>query len=229
MTVKYHYDVVQKSDEWRALRCGLLTASEMSRIITPAKLLYAQNEKEKTHLYELAAQRVTKYVEPVFQSFDMIRGNEDEATAKNYYHETYHDVTDCGFITNDKFGFTLGFSPDAIVGDEGILECKSRLQKYQMETIVTEKMPDEYLIQIQSGLMISERPWCDFISYSGGMFMTTMRVHEDMVVQGAIFNAAVRFHEKLDKILQIYGENINKPNGRYIMTERRLPEGEMHL
>lgn len=229
MTVKYHYDIVQKSDEWRQLRCGLLTASEMKHIITPAKLLYASNEKEKTHLDELAAQRVNKYVEPQFKGFDMLRGEADESIAKNLYHEKETHIKDCGFITNDKWGFTLGFSPDALVGDEGFLECKSRLQKYQMRTLVDNEMPTDFLIQVQSAHLISERVWCDFMSFNGGMYMPILRVFPDDKIMAAIEVAAAIFHEKLQKVLEIYEENINKPGARYIMTERRPAEQEMYV
>ena len=44
MTIKYHADITQGSDEWFALRCGLLTASEMKLILTPT-LKKANNEK----------------------------------------------------------------------------------------------------------------------------------------------------------------------------------------
>lgn len=222
--IKYHYDLTQGEPEWCAARCGLLTASEMNRIITPAKLQYAQNEKERTHLYELLSQRITNYVEPVYQTFDMARGKLDEADAKNLYHENYARIKDCGFITNDKWGFTLGFSPDALVGDDGLLECKSRMQKYQVETILTDKCPDEFMIQVQSGLLISERKWVDFISYCGGMPMGTWRVHADPKFQTAIETAAKTFHERLDALLKVYHEKIKNPDARFLPTERRVEE-----
>ena len=35
MTITYHPELIQGSDEWHAARCGLLTASEMKLIVTP--------------------------------------------------------------------------------------------------------------------------------------------------------------------------------------------------
>jgi len=222
--IKYYYNMIQGTEEWHAARCGLLTASEMKLIITPAKLQYAQNDKEKAHLYQLLAQRITNYVEPIYQTFDMLRGKEDEADAKNLYHEKYSPITDCGFITNDKWGFTLGFSPDALVGEDGILECKSRMQKYQVETIIADKCPDEFMIQVQSGLLVSERKWTDFISYCGGMYMGTWRVYADPKIQAAIETAATIFHERIDALLKIYEDKIKNPDARFIPTERRVEQ-----
>lgn len=229
MAIKYHAHLTQGTEEWAAARCGLLTASEMKNIITPAKLQYAQNDKEKSHLYEIAAQRITKYVEPNYVSNDMMRGKDDELDAKRYYCDHYAEVRDMGFITNDKWGFTLGFSPDGLVGDDGIIECKGRRQKYHIETILNMVMPDEFKIQVQTGLLVSERKWCDFISFCGGMPMLTLRIEEDTAMQHAILEAAATFHEKLDRILAQYEEKISDASVRTVPTERRPPEQDIHL
>lgn len=225
--IKYHRDFIQHSDEWRAARCGLLTASEMDRIITPAKLQYSSSKETKTHLFELMAQRVNSYVEPQFQNFDMQRGEEDESRARETYHEKFAPVDTCGFVTNDKWGFTLGFSPDGIVGDDGIIEAKSRLQKYQMQTIVQNEMPDDFKIQVQTGLLVTERAWCDFITYCGGMKMWVLRVMADKAVQNAILAAATQFEETLAAMMKIYDERLSSPDARFVDTER--VEREMHV
>lgn len=224
MTIKYYTDLVQGGDEWYAARLGLLTASEMKFIITPAKLQYAQNDKEKSHLYELLAQRINQYVEPHYIGDDMLRGQGDEFHAKIAYNDKYAGVQDCGFITNDKFGFTLGYSPDALVGDDGLIECKSRKQKFQVETILANEMPDEFKIQVQTGLLVSERKWIDFVSYCGGMPMLTLRIESDEKVQTAIIAAATTFHTKLDAMMQTYNERIADPTARLLPTERVIEQ-----
>ena len=220
--IKYYSELVQGSDEWIAVRCGILTASEMKNIITPAKLQYAQNDKERAHLYELVAQRVTGYVEPHYISDDMLRGQGDEFSAKIVYNEKYAPVTDCGFVTNDKWGFTLGYSPDGLIGDDGLIECKSRRQKYQMQTILDKSMPQDYMLQVQTGLLVSERKWCDFISYCGGMHMFTYRVYPDAKVQEAIVTAATTFHAKMDAMLEDYSLALDDPELHLIPTERTI-------
>ena len=59
MTITIHESVEQGSDEWLALRCGLITASEMKLLLTLAKLAIADNDKVRAHVWELLAQRVT--------------------------------------------------------------------------------------------------------------------------------------------------------------------------
>lgn len=220
--ITYFEDLIQGSDEWLAARCGLITASECKLIITPT-LKIANNDKVKMHLYELCAQRITKYVEPSFISDDMSRGNFDEIEARIIYNDKISPVTEMGFITNDKFGYTIGYSPDSLVGEDGQIEIKSRKQKFQMQTIATDEIDTDFLIQIQTGLMVSERKWCDFIQYSGGMPMYIKRCYPDDVVQKAIIAATKDFEEKAKEIIESYNNNAPK----YLMTERKIYETEI--
>lgn len=228
MGVKIHDNFEQGSEEWYAARCGLLTASEMGLIITPAKLGAANNDKSRSHLYELLAQRVTKYVEPTYVGDAMLRGKADEIEARAMYEKEYEPVTEVGFITNDRWGFTLGYSPDGLIGEDGTIEIKSRCQKYQMETILSNEMPNDFLLQVQTGLIVSERKWCDFVSYCGGMPMLTLRVYADDAVQSAILDVAAKFEEKLQDKLEQYDAAISAPSSRLIPTERRI-EMEMFV
>lgn len=225
--IKYHNELVQGTDEWLAARCGLLTASEMKLIITPT-LKIASNEKERAHLYELAAQRITKYVEPSYISDDMLRGMTDEGDAKIKYTEKYGvPIQEVGFITNDKWGFTIGYSPDGLIGNDGQIECKSRRQKFQIETILSGECPADYMIQIQTGMLASERSWCDFVTYSAGLPMMTVRVHPDDEIQKAILDAAAMFEGKLQKKIIEYHDALAALPSRFIETERKIYDEEI--
>jgi len=241
--IRYYPDLIQGSDEWLAARCGLLTASEMHLAVTIPKpetrikkdgtpykqreITPAETDACRSHVWELAAQRMTKYVEPTYIGDDMLRGMDDEILARGLYEKTYAPVTTMGFITNDRWGFTIGCSPDGLVGEHGTLECKSRRQKYQFETIATRTMPDDYVLQVQTALLVSEREWCDFISYSGGQPMITIRVYPDAKIQAAIVEAAIAFERQIVERIDQY--NATMASGmRLIPTERRV-EQEMHL
>jgi predicted phage-related endonuclease len=223
--IKYHNDLIQGSEEWLAARCGLLTASEMKMILTPT-LKVASNDKERAHLYELLAQRITNYVEPHYINDDMLRGQVDEIEARALYEKHYAPVEEVGFITNDRWGFTVGYSPDGLVGDDGLIECKSRRQRFQIETIVSDEIPPEYLLQLQTGLLVSEREWIDFASYSGGLPMAKMRVYPDRAIQDAIIVAATAFEERLELKRRLYLATMARRE--YIPTERRI-EQEMYI
>lgn len=234
MTIRYHTEadgspLIQGSDAWRAVRCGLLTASEMKLIITPT-LKIADNEKEKTHLYELLAQRVTQHVELNYVNDDMLRGKEEEIYARAAYEEHYAPVQEVGFITNDEFGFTLGCSPDGLVGTDGQIEAKSRMQKHQMKTIIEciDKgvAPDDFTIQIQTALLVTKREWCDFLTYCGGLWMATIRIYPIPEVQDAILKASAAFEKRIAEKMAKYHAITNplKSSARLIPTERRVEQ-----
>jgi len=218
--IRYFPDLEQGSDAWLAARCGLLTASEMKLIIRSDKLIYDLNDDEKAHIYEIASQRITGYTEQQFISFDMQRGNEDELRAKIIYNEKVTAIEECGFITNDNFGFTLGYSPDFLVGEDGLGECKSRRQKWQFETIALRRVPAEFVIQIQTGLLVSGRQWLDFLSYCGGMKMMILRVYPDSRIQNAIISAAGVFERNVQRVIERYKEALNDGNLDFFDTER---------
>lgn len=203
MTITHHPHVEQGSDEWLQLRCGLLTASEMKLILTPT-LKAANNDKTRAHAYELAYQRITNHVEPQYISDAMLRGQEDEIYARQAYADHYAPVTETGFVTNDKWGFTIGYSPDGLVGNDGLIECKSRCGKYQVQTIASDAVPDDYVLQLQTALLVTERKWIDFISYCGGLPVFVKRVEPDEQVQEAIIAAATGFQERVDDIVRDY-------------------------
>ena len=222
MTVTIHDQFEQGSQQWLDARLGLLTASEMKLILTPT-LKVAANDKERAHLYELLAQRVTKYVEPRWVSDDMLRGTTDEHEARALYSLHHAPTTECGFITNDKWGFTVGFSPDGLVNADGLIECKSRRQRFQVETFIEGAMPADYLMQCQTGLLVSERQWVDFVSYSAGLPLFVCRVHPDEAVQTAIIEAASAFEQRLATKLEAYRDALaSQPV--LIETERKEEE-----
>lgn len=232
MPIKHH-DFEQGSDAWIAARCGLLTASEMHLIVTPT-LKVASNDKERAHLYDLCAQRITKYVEPAYIGDAMLRGMADEVEARQIYAKHFAPVTPVGFITNDKWGFTLGYSPDGLVNGKGAIECKSRMQKHHLKTLIenvgTDKsttIPEDFVIQVQTGIMVAELDWMDFVSYCGGMPMAVIRVLPNAAVQEAILKAASEFESRLAAKMDIYLGALES-GARLIPTERKI-EQEMYI
>lgn len=226
MGIVYHRDLIQGSEEWHAARCGLLTASEIKLILTPT-LKIADNVKTRAHLWELAAQRISRYVEPSYIGDDMLRGWEDEITARKLYAEHFAPVEEVGFVTNDKWGFTLGYSPDGLAGDDGQIECKSRRQKFQIQTIVEHyesgAIPEDYQLQVQTGLLVTGRKWCDLVSYSGGLPMVTMRVEADRTIQDAIIDAASKFEARINEVVADYHAALES-DPTLIPTERRIEQ-----
>jgi hypothetical protein len=157
-------DLVQGSEEWLKERKGVATCSEFSNIITPSK-----GEESKSlakYAKKLALELLyDKLTENTFKSAAMLAGNELEAVARDLYQEkTFNLVEQVGFIKSDLGNF--GFSPDGLVGEKGIIEIKCLEAEAHSEIILNNEMPLDYKCQVQGGLWISEREWCDFIAYN---------------------------------------------------------------
>ena len=112
-----------------------------------------------------------------------------------------------GFITNEKHPF-FGYSPDGLVGDDGLIEIKSRDPHLHLATISAhakgQGAPIEYMAQMQAGLLLSEREWCDFLSFSHGLPMLRIRVQRDEEYIDAIKAAAMEFEVSVQSIMTNY-------------------------
>lgn len=229
MTIKIHTDMIQGSDEWHQIRCGLITASEVKFLLTPT-LKKADNDKSRSHIWELAAQRISNYVEPSYITDDMLRGSEEEFYARQLYSENHAPVEEVGFVTNDEFGFVLGCSPDGLVGTDGAIECKSRRQKYQVQTIVEHwrdgTTPIDYMLQCQSVMIACKRQWIDLCSYSGGLPFIPMRIERDPVMEEAILEACTHAETKINQIVEDFFAAVEAR--KLLPTERRVEE-EMYV
>lgn len=227
MTITYHPEMIQGSDDWMSSRRGLITASEVRHIITPT-LKIADNDQTRSHVYELAAQRITDYTEPTYIGDEMIRGMTDEPIARQLYNDNFAPVTGCGFITNDDNGFTIGYSPDGLVGDDGLIEVKGRRQKFTVQSIVEGEVPKEHMLQIQTGLLVTGRKWCDYLSFTGGMPLLPIRVYPDEKVHEAIITACKAFEARIQTVINAYHERLL--NKKWVMTERLVEaDGEIVL
>ena len=224
MSATYHRNIIQGTEEWLKLRCGVITASEIKTILTPSGKP-ASNDKARAYIWQKASERITGFLEPAFETRDMLRGHDDEGFAKHEYSRHFEPVSDCGFITQQFIGgITIGYSPDGLVGNTGLIECKSRKPKFQIETLLnyqqSKEIPSEFMAQIQTGLMVTGREWCDFISYCGGLPMITIRVFPDRVYQARILDAVYEAEQQIQDIVTRYQSALDS-GMKLIPTERR--------
>tara|TARA_B100000497_G_C7493178_1_gene301701 strand:- start:48 stop:650 length:603 start_codon:yes stop_codon:yes gene_type:complete len=152
-------DIEQGSQEWLQLRLGVATASNFKKIITSTGV---ESKSLKDYAFELASDSLLTEPEASFQSEAMLRGNELEEEARSYYSFVNDiKIDQVTFIKKDN----IGYSPDGLISDNGLIEIKCPLKKNHLKYLIDNKLPSEYKSQVQGGLYISEREYCDFISY----------------------------------------------------------------
>ena len=207
MTLTIYEDLEQGTDEWLALRCGVVTASIIGKLITPKTVKVASNDTSRAAVEALVAERIEGKPEEVWVSSDMDRGTRDEPFARDLYARHHAPVDEIGFMVRDDWGFQIGFSPDGLVGDDGLIEIKSRKPKIQMRTIIRDEVPLENMAQIQTGLLVSGRDWLDYVSYAGGWPLYVKRVLPDPRWQSAIVEAVAGFEEQAQALMDAYAAN----------------------
>lgn len=204
MTLHIYEDLEQGTDEWLAARAGIVTASVVGKLVT-STLKVANNETSRGLTATLVSERITGHVEYVHPSAAMTRGTLDEPYARDVYSERYAPATQLGFMVRDFGAYKIGYSPDGVIGDDGLLEIKSRAQKIQLATFLDDEVPAENMAQLQTGLLVSGHDWIDYMSYTGGMPPYVKRVYPDPawfdVIHAAAAHLEVVAAEMLDKYL----------------------------
>ena len=152
--------IEQGSPEWLQLRLGVATASDFKKIITSTG---KESKTLKDYALELASESLLTEPESSYKSEAMQRGNDLEDEARKYYSFiTDTKVDQVTFIKKDD---EIGYSPDGLIDDNGSIEIKCPQKKNHLKYLVDNKLPAEYKSQVQGGLYISGRDYCDFISY----------------------------------------------------------------
>jgi hypothetical protein len=180
MTLTIYEDLEQGTPEWFEARCGIVTASTVGKLLTSTGKV-ASNDTSRNLTQSLIAERITGRVEYTYPNRDMQRGTMLEPFARDLYSARYAPVKEVGFMRLDHpDAWSLGYSPDGLVGDDGLLEIKSRSPRIQINTIMWDRVPGANMAQLQAGLLVSGREWIDYCSYCPGLPLYVKRVHPDM-------------------------------------------------
>ena len=189
-------NIEQGSDAWLACRLGIATASELDCLLVSGKHPTGFGVAAFTYMDQLIGERITEEAaELPFQTKATIRGHEQEGVALNLYEAREEvKVQKVGIILNRG----IGYSPDGLIGTDGLIEIKTKLPKFQVGVILSGEVPKEHVAQCQGGLWASDREWIDFISYWPGMPLFVKRMHRDEAMIRKIEERVKLFYEILD-------------------------------
>jgi YqaJ-like viral recombinase domain len=156
-------NIPQGSPEWLAARLGVITASQFANATKMTKTGHSSYGID--YAQALAYERVfSAPSDPVFVNAAMRRGTELEPQARSWYEtHTGELVETAGFFVSDCGRF--GYSPDGLVGEDGLIEIKCPGGRQFVGCITAEDWSD-YLHQVQGGMWISGRQWCDLVLYT---------------------------------------------------------------
>jgi exodeoxyribonuclease (lambda-induced) len=208
-------EAIQGTQEWLQARSGVITASRISDAISVLQRKSGSknpgdptNESDK-YAYEVAFERISgvPYAAPI-KAFTLERGHTLEPVARMLYEErTGNLAMESGIVLSDDRKF--GYSTDGFLNDDrGIIEIKCPVDTVKIMDMLTTGDTSEYDHQIQFGLFLTGRAYCDFIQYvpaleSVGRDLYVKRIErneefiEDMVAKVLTFEKRVTAYETL--------------------------------
>lgn len=195
------YDVEQGSPDWHAVRAGIPTASEIHKLTMKGR----SGEPSKTrreYQLRLLGERITGAVIQTWSGNEHTeRGHLWEPEARALYgllREVRPQTI--GFMRRGR----VGASPDSLIGEEGLLEIKTKLPHLVLDCALTGLVPADHIPQIQTQLWISGRKWCDFLAYWRGLPPFICRVERDDAYIATLDAAATAFNDELDQLHRQY-------------------------
>lgn len=163
MTNEEFASLTQGSDEWKAARLGKVTASRVADVV--AKTRTGWGASRANYMAELIVERLTGIPTNGYTNAAVEWGTATEPEARMEYQlRTDYDVQQVGFVPHPMIAMA-GCSPDGLIEDDGLVEIKCPNSSTHIETLLTKRIPDKYLNQIQFQLACTWRQWCDYVSY----------------------------------------------------------------
>lgn len=189
MSIETYAELEQGTEAWRTIRLGLPTASEFHSILAKG-----EGKTRRSYLMRLAGEILTGEPAETYESADMIRGREMEQEARDLYaFMTDSTPETVGFIKNgDK-----GCSPDALVGNDGLLEIKTKKPALLVDCILKDTFPAEHKAQCQGALWVAEREWIDIAIYWPRLPLFVKRAYRDEAYIKTLAEAVKAFNDEL--------------------------------
>jgi putative phage-type endonuclease len=159
--------IEQLSPQWFDSRIGVPSASCFDKVVT------SKGEPSKqaiNYAYTLAGERLAGTKTETFQSPAMMRGVEMEAEARQLFElMTGYAVRQTGVCYPDE-NKQYSCSPDGIIDDQETgLEIKCPMIHTHVAYLLADKLPTEYVQQVQGSMLITGFKQWHFISYYPGL------------------------------------------------------------
>lgn len=188
--------VKQGSEEWKAARLGVVTASEIDALITPLWKVRT-GEGPETYRCMKLCEKLLGYSPEDAGTFAMDQGSLVETLARPWYSFQYNvEVQTVGFCVSDDG--KIGCSPDGLIGDDCGLEIKCPQPPRHLKYLMAGEIPPEYRAQVHFSMYVTGRPKWKFLSYSRQFPALVVNVERDPKIDAAIKCALDVFFESFD-------------------------------
>ena len=174
-------NTIQGSEEWFEQRLGIPTASEFGKIAKRDGTARV-GKMPQTYANQLLEERFCKTVNDWEGNQFTVAGTLKESQARAWYSLGIdEEVSEHGFCLSDCGRY--GYSPDALVGESGLLEIKCPKASTHIGRLLDNKIPDDYWMQCHGGMMVTGRQWIDFLDYHEDLPALVVRVQRSEVTE----------------------------------------------
>lgn len=188
----------QGSEEWHRARAGIPTASMFATVMASGRG-GSDSKTRRKYMRRLAGEIYTGEVADGFSNGHMERGNAMEPEARRAYAFVADvDPTQVGFIRNGA----KGASPDSLIGNNGVLEIKTKLPELLIECIEADVFPTEHRAQCQGVLWVAEREWIDIAVFWPRMPLFVKRAYRDEAFIRKLSEEVDLFNEELAAVVE---------------------------
>lgn len=190
-------DVPQGGDEWRALRCGKVTASNFGDVMAGG-----ENRVRGLYMRKVAGEIITGLPAEDFKSRAMERGSEMEDSLRAAFQiETGLSPRQVAFVRRRRPYGIIGASPDALIGDDCGLEIKKAEPHVLIDILRAGRVPPEHVAQVQGNMLVSGRPWWWLAIGFPGMPMFKRKVARDTAYHARLEVGLETFQQELDEMV----------------------------
>lgn len=167
-------NVEQGSKEWHEARLSRVTSSCFADVLKTSRTKGVEfGDTAMKYLYSLIGQRFTGQWEEI-KARPLEWGTSHEPLAiKHYEEQVWEEVQKIGFI---QMGDFIGSSTDGLVGSNGMIEVKCPYSSKNHVNYYLNGIPKEYVPQVQGGMWVAEREWCDFITFDPRFIKKEFRI-----------------------------------------------------
>tara|TARA_R110001606_G_scaffold117027_1_gene246305 strand:+ start:703 stop:1383 length:681 start_codon:yes stop_codon:yes gene_type:complete len=202
--------------EWRKKRLGKVTGSTFGTFVKKDKkggYTLSTSKACQSAIYKIAWEIILKdgnlsngIERSNIYGKALSHGNDNESLAIEKYTETTGKKVVCpqDFVEYDSF---IGGTPDGFIDDDGLIEVKCPYNgANHLESMITKKIYNpHYIYQVQGYLWITNRQWCDFVTYDPhlqpDLQLNVIRIERDEEIINGIKSVLKTVHEKVFQVV----------------------------
>lgn len=184
----------QGDEIWMQHRIGSIGGSKINDLMAKG-----QGKSRATFLYQLAGEILSGEKHNITQTPAMSRGLEIEPEARSTFEFiTGLEVEEVSLI---KRAARIHCSPDGLTSDGGGLEIKCPMAPAQCKYVIENRLPLEYIGQIQYSLFVTGYPHWWFFSYHPKIKPLLLKITPDNEYIAVLESELIRFINELDVLV----------------------------